>query len=260
MVVLLSRRRRYWERVVALVRRLAMLFMPRGRREAYASRIRRQVFSRIMHEERWGEALSGAGSTLEYTRVTQQIVEGVIREHGVKSMLDIGCGDFVWMPLVLDRLPADFRYVGADVVPDLIERHREQHPRHEFKTVDLVVDELPRCDLIFCRDLLQHLPVKDAIKALENFSRSGAAYLLTTTHLRCFGRRNARDKRVGKCHDRNLLLKPFNLADPIAIFSERDPSHKFLGLWELPLETVDGKKLAGRPPVAAERGVRESKP
>jgi hypothetical protein len=240
--MLLSRIKIYRERAADMMRKFAMIFLTDQQKEQWASRARREAFIRIAREERWGEShLSGGGSTIEYTRMTQDILEKVIREYNINSMLDAGCGDFTWMPSVLDRLRREFRYVGIDIVPGIIERLAKEHPQYEFKVVDFVVDELPQCDLIFCRDVIQHLPIKEAIRVLGNFSRSGAKYLLTTTHLRRFGWRNARDKRVGQCHDRNLLLKPFRLADPIAIFSEIDPGHKFLGLWELPLETLEDR-------------------
>jgi hypothetical protein len=239
-----SKKTIYKERAADFVHKIAMAFQPEARRDEYAAKARQEAFERIMREGRWGEEnLSGGGSTSEYTHATRAIVENVVRTHAIHSMLDAGCGDFTWMPLVLERLPNDFRYVGGDIVRELVERHRQEYPQHEFKVIDFVVDELPRCDLIFCRDVVQHLPVKDALKVLRNFSASGARYLLTTTHLRRMGWRNSRDKRVGQCHDRNLLIKPFSLADPIAVFSERDPGHKFLGLWELPLQTVNGRHL-----------------
>lgn len=239
-----SRRKLYRERAAAWVQKLAVTFLPGERGELIAARARREAFVRIMREQRWGEHVSGCGSTVSYTHATRRILEKVIRECDVTSLLDAGCGDFAWMPLMLGELPVNVGYVGVDIVPDLIERHRREYPQFEFRVTDLVVEELPRCDLIFCRDVVQHLPIDDAIRVLKNFSRSGARYLLTTTHLRRTGWRNARDKRVGTCHDRNLLLKPFQLADPVAIFSERDPGHKFLGLWGLPLRTLDGTELA----------------
>ena len=241
----ISKGKLYMERSVDLLQKVVAAFLPRSRRREYEAGIRRQAFARIASETRWGEPhLSGGGSTVEYTGVTREIVEKVIREYRVTSMIDVACGDFVWMPLILERLLEDFHYIGADIVPALIDQHSKAYPQYEFRLLDFVVDELPRSDLIFCRDALQHLPVADSIRALENFSSSGAKYLLATTHLRRFGWRNARDKRVGQCHDRNLLLKPYNLSDPIVIFSERDTGHKFLGLWALPLKNVGDRKIA----------------
>jgi len=87
--------------------------------------------------------------------------------------------------------------------------------------------------LIFCRDVLQHITVADIKDALKKFSASGAKYLLATTHLRRYGWRNSRDIKVGKCRDRNLMYEPFNLPNPLVIYSE-EYGNKFLGLWKLP--------------------------
>jgi SAM-dependent methyltransferase len=230
------------------MQKIAVAILPDAAGARLAANARRDAFVQIMREGRWGPQTSGGGSTVEYTRATRGILQQVIRDYGITSMLDAGCGDLGWLPVFLESAPPGFRYIGVDIVPDLVEQHQRAHPQHEFIAADLVVDAVPRCDLIVCRDVVQHLPIADARRVLANFSRSGARYLLTTTHLRSYGWRNGRDRRVGRCQDRNLLLKPFSLADPLAIYSERDPGHKFLGLWELPLRTAEGSPY-GCPPI-----------
>lgn len=114
-----------------------------------------------------------------------------------------------------------------------------------------VVDQLPPCDLIVCRDALQSLPVPDIKKALETFSRSEAKYLLCSIQLRRFGWRNGREMRVGRCRDRNLLLDPFNLADPIAIYSEQGCGT------QAPWPVEDSVDLCRRPLISsADRNLR----
>jgi hypothetical protein len=225
----------YWDRLAHAVHSASLLLLPPARAEARRASVRQQVFATIERERRWGQShASGGGSTLEYTTTTQAIVRQVVSQFGIQSMLDAPCGDFAWMPAALQSLPEGFLYTGADIVPSLIERNASAYPHHTFRVLDIVSDDLPACDLVFCRDTLQHLSVPDIHKALQNFSRSGSRYLLTTTHLRRSGWRNARECRTGQCRDRNLLLPPFDLPDPIVIFSEQDTGHKFLGLWRLP--------------------------
>jgi hypothetical protein len=45
----------------------------------------------------------------------------VLHDLGAQSLLDAGCGDFNWMRTV--DLPG-IKYIGVDVVSDLIERNR----------------------------------------------------------------------------------------------------------------------------------------
>ncbi len=229
----------YLERAYATLRKGLMFFMPEEQKNKLRSRIRKTAFKKNFDEKlAAGLNCSGGGSTIEYTAVTREIIKEVIQRYEIKSMADLPCGDFEWMPLVIKDLPADFSYFGGDIVPDLIKRNSARHPECTFQVIDFVEDELPVVDMIFSRDALQHLPIPDIKKALENFSRSGARYLLTTTYLRRYGWRNARDIRPSRCNDRNLILPPFNLAAPIVIYGEQDPINKYLGLWKLPLNYI----------------------
>ena len=210
--------------------------MPKSTRKNYRAGIRSNAFITIADDinEDGGTCFSGAGSTVEVTKKVREIIVDTVKQYDIKTMLDIPCGDFTWMPLTIENFPDDVQYIGGDIVPFLVERNGRNYPQYTFKVIDFVKDDLPECDLIFCRDALQHLAIADIKQALENFSRSGAKYLLTTIHLRRSVWQNKQDCRIGSCRDRNLLIEPFNLGDPLVIFSEVY-SHKFLGLWELPL-------------------------
>jgi hypothetical protein len=53
------------------------------------------------------------------------------------SLLDAPCGDYNWMQRV--EWPADFRYVGADIIHHLIIiENRENHPGIEFVELDVL--------------------------------------------------------------------------------------------------------------------------
>lgn len=197
---------------------------------------RKHAFEKIYNEGYWGiDVKSGAGSTLDATKVTRQIILKVIKDCEINSIVDVACGDFTWMPVVLNELQDSVKYRGCDIVENLVVKHQRDYPQYNFQFLDFVEGEIPQGDLILCRDVLQHLPVKDINKALSNISNSGAKYLLATTHIRRYGFRNKRDIRPGKCSDRNLLVAPFNLPNPLVIYCEQyDQQDKFLGLWELP--------------------------
>jgi len=226
----------YRERIQDICRKTFTFFIP-SKKEKLENEERKNTFNTIYGEKRWGDDnLSGGGSSIDYTQNTRSVICKVINDLNCNSMLDAACGDFEWMPLVLKQMKSDFKYIGCDIVPSLVEQHKNQYPQYEFRQVDFVNDKLPECDLIFCRDALQHLPIADIKKALRNFSKSGAKYLLTTTHIRYPKWKNKRDIRVGQCRDRNLLLEPFNLPNPVVIYNDSEISNKFLGLWELPLK------------------------
>lgn len=200
------------------------------------SKDRKQAFTSIYNQGYWGsDNLSGSGSSLEATRVTREIVSRVIRDYEIRSIVDVACGDFAWMPLILDQLGDSVKYTGCDIVENLLDRHKEKYPQYSFQSLDFVVGKIPEGELIICREALQHLPIADIQAALRNFSASGAKYLLATTHPRRSGIRNRRDIRPGRCRDRNLMIPPFNLPNPLVLYWEQyDEKDKFIGLWKLP--------------------------
>jgi 2-polyprenyl-3-methyl-5-hydroxy-6-metoxy-1,4-benzoquinol methylase len=140
------------------------------------------LFRRIFQENSWGnnESVSGEGSNLERTAVVRSVLPALLARHGVRSILDAPCGDFFWMKeLALDGIA----YTGIDIVPEIIARNVDLYasPQRVFKLGDLVEDALPAADLILCRDCLVHFTYAETRRALDNFCRSGATWLLTTT-------------------------------------------------------------------------------
>ena len=197
-------------------------------------------FQRIFEENAWGnsESISGEGSNLARTAVVRAALPGLLARHGVRSLLDAPCGDFYWMKEV-DL--GDIDYIGVDIVPDIIALDVERYtgPRRRFLLGDLVDGSLPKADLILCRDCLVHLPYHETRKALENFRRSGATWLLTTTFT---GPRENRDIAIGDWRAINLERPPYNFPPPVDVICEESDEvdeelgafpDKSLGLWRL---------------------------
>lgn len=90
-----------------------------------STRDRETAFSTIYRTAYWGkEHLSGVGSTVAATAPVRAVIEKTIKEFGIRSMVDVACGDMVWMPLVLDNLRRSghpIEFTGCDIVPSLIE-------------------------------------------------------------------------------------------------------------------------------------------
>ena len=181
------------------------------------------------------ESLSGAGSTVFQTRVIRRELPLLLRRLGATSMLDIPCGDFHWMR-ALDL--ADIRYIGADVVGDMVEfnQRRFSATGREFQRVDLITGPLPTADLVFCRDCLVHLPYTDAMSAIDTVRRSACKWLLSTTFVR-----TDPNEELGEAGWRplNLTLPPFNLPPPKLLILEKCTEvggmagDKALGLWRI---------------------------
>jgi len=174
-------------------------------------------FSHVYEKRLWlsEESASGSGSERASGQVTHSIalLERFVEELRLKSIADIPCGDFNWMSLFLERHP-HLAYVGYDVVPALIEANRQKYPRVRFEVLDITQQAPRRADLLFSKDMLNHLCEADVWAALENMVASGAAYLMLTTNR---GFENV-DLEPTQPHASRLLdleAAPYSLTSPV---------------------------------------------
>lgn len=199
----------------------------------------KDIFSQYYQTNFWrdDESVSGHGSSLEQTESIRAILPGLFRELGVKTLLDIPCGDFNWFSRMKEI--ENIFYIGADIVPELIYANRERyvHPKLVFQIMDVTCDRLPIVDLVFCRDLLGHFSNVDVRKALVNIKASRAKYLLATT----FPDRDPNaDIETGQWRPIDLAALRYGLGPTSALINENctaadgDFADKTLGLWRLP--------------------------
>ena len=223
-----------------------LILQPRLRRMSVGN-----IFDGIYRRKAWGgsESQSGRGSSLAETAVIREALPTLVTELGVRTILDIPCGDGHWISQVMMNLE---RYIGADIVPDLLADCRARWPAAtrtatEFVHLNVIADHLPCVDLIFCRECIVHFSFADAFSAFENMRASGSRYLLTTTYP---GRKNA-DIATGEWRPINLQQKPFAFPTPLRLINERssDPpgnSDKSMGLWRISdLPDFEGSQTSG---------------
>jgi hypothetical protein len=118
-----------------------------------------EVFAEVYASRQWGEGDlfdSGSGSrgvaATRYVETVRAIVEGT----GIRSAVDIGCGDFRVASRFANALDS---YVGVDVVPSLIRRNTEVYtgPGVRFAVVDATTEDPPAAEICLIRQVLQHL-------------------------------------------------------------------------------------------------------
>lgn len=173
---------------------------------------------------------------MDQTAAIREAIPPLLKEFNVRTMLDAPCGDFFWIPHM--ALPID-KYFGVDIVKELIAQNtaRNANESRTFLCLDLVHDRLPASDLILCRDCLVHLNNEQARKALLNFKRSGAKYLLTTTFTDRSENVDLDERRIWRTL--NLQIAPFNFPKPLRVVNEVCPeadgayADKSLALWAL---------------------------
>lgn len=119
-----------------------------------------KLFSRIYHENLWGgekgEFYSGPGSDDHVGHAYAAAISRYIKQHQIKSVVDIGCGDF---RIASKFIGPDINYTGIDVVPDLIAANQAAYGNNhvKFACIDATKEALPDAELCLIRQVLQHL-------------------------------------------------------------------------------------------------------
>jgi hypothetical protein len=153
----------------------------------------------------------------------------LLQDLHAHTLLDAGCGDFNWMRRVT---LTGINYTGVDVVPELIARNRQLYENEQttFAVVDITRDRLPEVDAILCRECFIHLSLRNIKAALTNFKKTGATYLLCTTHSSVNVNTDCPD---GGWRSLNFRLPPFEFPEPIKLLVEDEELGKGLGVWRL---------------------------
>jgi len=178
----------------------------------------RARFTGVYRSAAWGssESLSGPGSERNSGSVRQALValSQIVEKYEIRSVADIPCGDFNWMPEFLEKHPS-VAYAGYDIVGGLISQNRKSNPAFNFHVLDITEQVPPRADLIFSKDLVNHLMDKDVWKALANMVRSGATYVMITSNSVSTPNEDLPRNVGGMSRLLNLRTEPFSLPTPV---------------------------------------------
>lgn len=195
------------------------------------------IFTRYYEGNEWGSdaSLSGPGSVPSQTQVIAEELQRLLEALNISTLLDIPCGDFAWMRTVsLGKI----RYIGADIVAPAVRRNQERYgsDRVSFEHLDITTANLPKVDMVLCRDCLVHLSNAEVLCALRNICRSGSTHLLTTTFTEF---RENKDILTGCWRPINLEKSPFSFPPPLKLINEQctekdgQYADKSLGLWRI---------------------------
>lgn len=165
------------------------------------------------------ESISGPGSSIKNTIEARNLIKKTIEKYNIKSILDLGCGDWNWFRLInLEGIS----YEGWDACEDMITSNQLNFKEDNinFKTYDIVLSEYPDVDLIICRDVLFHMPTNLASKIIKK-SKFASKYFISTSF-----REVELNKGIGLNNDWgyypiNLNATPFNL-EPFEITYNRE--------------------------------------
>ncbi|MBC8110348.1 MAG: class I SAM-dependent methyltransferase [Verrucomicrobia bacterium] len=144
-----------------------------------------QVFTSIYEENVWGgkagEFCSGSGTTNPNVGLYVEKLVKFIQQQQIKSVLDIGCGDFRVMKQVTQQ--TNVQYTGGDLVKSLINFNQKQfaNEKTNFQVLNAITDELPKADMLTIRQVFQHLSNEQIISVLQK--TKDFKYILVTEHI-----------------------------------------------------------------------------
>ena len=197
------------------------------------------IFTDIYRTKKWGTSSSshtrsGTGSTIQGAFETIVSLEPKLVELNISSIADVPSGDCGWQ-FSLPSINAAQAYFGGDITPHVAEENARRFHSHKNKVFafwDLVECALPRwsttCDpaprtfdLIILRDVIQHMTIESAMKAVKSvILDSGATYLATTSYSteRCQDQRGIAITTDGDFYRNNLHCPPWDLPEPFFKF------------------------------------------
>jgi len=204
----------------------------KNKKEIFNKNSQKERFELIYKTNFWSskESVSGLGSEQVNTINVKKGIVNIINKYKINSILDAPCGDFNWIQGILNN---DIKYIGADIVKDLIDKNLIKFYKKNinFIQLDITTDSLPDTDLMICRDCLIHLSFKRIKLFLQNFKKSNIKYLLVTS----YEPKNSHKKIInldipdGEFREIDVLEPPFSLPKPIIKILDKDEQSKTSG-------------------------------
>jgi SAM-dependent methyltransferase len=136
-----------------------------------------EVFSNVYAKAEWGgqrgEFHSGPGSDDSSTESYSAAVSDFVQHEGVGQIVDLGCGDFRVGGRLLSAFGNSTRYVGVDVVEELIARNQQEFGSDlvSFQCLDVATGPLPEGDLCLVRQVFQHLSNDQILRILPRLDK-----------------------------------------------------------------------------------------
>jgi hypothetical protein len=207
-------------------------YVLRRTHQRYANMNVAEVFTEVYARREWGGESpsegfnSGSGSETAYTTRYCNLVGDFIRKNHIRTVVDLGCGDFRVGQQIARR---GIFYTGVDVVPDLVARNQKTFGCDHigFQLGDLTHGVLPDGCLCLIRQVLQHLSNQEILTALSRCEKY--RFLIVTEHIPADPKVKAnRDKPHGP--DIRLYWNS-------GVFLEQPPfSRKTVTLLEVPVD------------------------
>ena len=202
--------------------------------------IKKKIFTSIYKSNHWSHdqkflsnefvSVSGPGSNInteQFFSLVKNFTQ-IITDYNIKSLLDMPCGDFLWIHKIIKDRNID--YLGVDIVEELIEENKTKYKNKNFNFENhniLNFSTKKQFDLILIRDLFIHIKNPDILQIIQNVKQMNFRYVA----LNSYNNKTNKDVIEGQHRKVNLLIEPFNLKQPTYSFKDHEED-KFIFIYD----------------------------
>ena len=184
-------------------------------------------FTNVYENKIWGNnnesgyaGSSGGGSDVDVNKDTYiHFLKRFIMEKDIKTIVDLGCGDFRCGPLIFNDL--DVLYTGYDTYKKVVEFNAEKHsmPKYSFKHLDLFAEkeDIEYADLCILKDVLQHWKTEEIYNFMDYMiSSKKFKYILITN---CCNQMYDNPENEGRSTPLSCAFFPLKKYNPVKLFN-----------------------------------------
>jgi hypothetical protein len=184
-------------------------------------------FTHVYEEKIWGDnhnnkykGTSGEGSAIDYNKDSYiPFLKKFIIDNNIKTIVDLGCGDFRCGKLQYDDL--DVSYTGYDTYGKVIEYNSTQYslPKYSFIHLDIYnnKDSIINGDLCILKDILQHWKIEEIYTFLDYLVENKKfKYILIVN---CCNQREDNPNNIGRSTPLSINFFPLKKYSPVKQFN-----------------------------------------
>ena len=187
-----------------------------------------QVFTKVYENNVWGNnnnaaynGSSGQGSEIYYNQYAYiPLLKRIITDNNIKSIVDLGCGDFKCGKLIYDDL--DILYTGYDAYKKIVDYNATQHalPKYTFMHLDFYnnKESIVTGDICILKDVIQHWSADNIYTFLDYLVESKKFKYILICNC-CDNPQRYADIKTGEFRPLSCECFPLKKYNPVKLFN-----------------------------------------